>query len=83
MWKNIFTPPMDPVVVIPKGAEKDLEKRTSWLRKIIFSIENFISPPLKHVTQKLTNFEHGYFLEPILLTCINFKLIQKSDIKWE
>ena len=60
MWKNIFTPPMDPVVVIPKGAEKDLEKRTSWLREIIFSIENFTSPPLKHITQKLTNFEHGY-----------------------
>ena len=51
---------MDPVVVIPKGAEKDLEKRTSWLREIIFSIENFTSPPLKHITQKLTNFEHGY-----------------------
>ena len=25
MWKNIFTAPMDPVV-IAKGAEKDLEK---------------------------------------------------------
>ena len=74
---------MGPVVLIPKGAEKYLEKRTSWLREIIFSIENLISPPLKHITQKLTNFEHGYFLEPILLTYINSKLIQKADVKWE
>ena len=59
MWENIFIVLMDPVVIIPKGEEKELEKRTSQLREIIFSIENLISPPLKHSTysQKLNSFD--------------------------
>lgn len=67
---------MDPVV-IPKGAER-FGKRNFMIKEIIFSIENFISPPLKHITQKLTNFEHGYFLDPIFAYLYQFQIDSKG-----
>lgn len=54
------------------------------LRKVIFSTDNLVSPPLKHSTylKRLLLLSYGYYIETISLIYINSKLIQKVEFKW-